>query len=182
MKYLVMCEGPNEKKVIEMLIDAKKLKITRDDLLDRTVFFSRQIRKTPQIISALKTYNKPVIIWRIGDVLKNENFKIQREFSSIIDLTRIYMFCTKPEIEMLLIINENLVAGYKRTSSEIKPKDYAKTNVVYNNERYNNATKFWEKYYSKRIDILVENILEYKRIKNHKRKDEFYLADLLKMN
>ena len=31
MKYLVMCEGNNEKAIMNLLLDANKLKITRDD-------------------------------------------------------------------------------------------------------------------------------------------------------
>ncbi len=33
MKLLVMCEGPNEKKIIEMLLENNCLSFTEDDLL-----------------------------------------------------------------------------------------------------------------------------------------------------
>lgn len=33
MKYLFLCEGPNERTIINLFLDAKKLKITRDDLI-----------------------------------------------------------------------------------------------------------------------------------------------------
>ena len=44
MKILVMCEGNNELKIINMLLDGGKLKFSRDDLLDmrlilRGIFF-----------------------------------------------------------------------------------------------------------------------------------------------
>lgn len=42
MKYLVMCEGPNEVAVINILIDNGLLKLTRDDLLDLRIFHARQ--------------------------------------------------------------------------------------------------------------------------------------------
>ena len=35
MKILIMCEGPNELKIVNLLLDNSKLKFTRDDLLDR---------------------------------------------------------------------------------------------------------------------------------------------------
>lgn len=34
MKYLIMCEGPNELEIINILLDNDLLKISRDDLLN----------------------------------------------------------------------------------------------------------------------------------------------------
>lgn len=34
MKILIMCEGPNELKIVNLLLDKGKFKFTRDDLLD----------------------------------------------------------------------------------------------------------------------------------------------------
>lgn len=36
MKRLVMCEGPNEKAVVEMLLDAGRMEFSRDDLVGFT--------------------------------------------------------------------------------------------------------------------------------------------------
>ena len=33
MKYLILCEGANEELLINILLDAKKLCLTRDDLI-----------------------------------------------------------------------------------------------------------------------------------------------------
>ena len=33
MKYLIMCEGPNEKKIIELLLEHNKLTVSYDDLV-----------------------------------------------------------------------------------------------------------------------------------------------------
>ena len=61
-----------------------------------------------------------------------------------------------------------------------KPKTFAKKNIFYNNRRYNQSNEFLLDYYSgKRIDLLIKNLKEYKHLKKHK-KDELYLADLLK--
>ena len=38
MKILIMCEGPNELKIVNLLLDNSKLKFTRDDLLDMRPF------------------------------------------------------------------------------------------------------------------------------------------------
>lgn len=48
MKILIMCEGPNELKIINLLLDNGKLKFTRDDLLDMRPFHARQLT-SPQL-------------------------------------------------------------------------------------------------------------------------------------
>ena len=180
MQYLVICEGPNEKAIIEMLIDANKLIIGKKDLLNREVFISRQIYNTPQIKTALKTYNNKIEIWRIGDTLKDA-LRIPEEFKQYIDKDRIRKFCTKPEIEMLLIINNNLFKEYNKVKSSICPKDFAKSNIKLRNTRYNNKTDFWKEYYKNKFNQLVDDIREYKhKKKNNKLNKEEYLADILK--
>ena len=37
-KLLILCEGPNELVIINLLLDNNKLKFTRDDLLDLVHF------------------------------------------------------------------------------------------------------------------------------------------------
>ena len=38
MKYLIMCEGPNELEIIRMLLEHDKLIFTEDDLLNLVPF------------------------------------------------------------------------------------------------------------------------------------------------
>lgn len=52
MKILIMCEGPNELKIVNLLLDNGKLKFTRDDLLDMRPFHARQLT-SPQLKPAL---------------------------------------------------------------------------------------------------------------------------------
>lgn len=49
MKILVMCEGPNELKIINLLLDNDKLRFTRDELLDMRPFHAKQLT-SPQLI------------------------------------------------------------------------------------------------------------------------------------
>lgn len=42
MKYLILCEGPNEKKIIDMLLENKKLKVSEDDLLGRITYHAHK--------------------------------------------------------------------------------------------------------------------------------------------
>ena len=41
MRYLIMCEGANEKKIIDMLLENKKLIVSEDDLLGQITYHAR---------------------------------------------------------------------------------------------------------------------------------------------
>lgn len=43
MKYLILCEGSNEKTIINLLLDANKLKLKRNDLVGLTPYNVRQL-------------------------------------------------------------------------------------------------------------------------------------------
>ena len=67
MKYLIMCEGANEKKIIELLLENGRLRVEDDDLLGRIVYHARQIGMSPMVMGQLRIYGGDVEIWRIGD-------------------------------------------------------------------------------------------------------------------
>ena len=101
-----MCEGPNEKEIINILLENKCLKFTEDDLLGLTPYHARQIRTSGQVKTELNLYpGNDVKILRIGDAL-NEKLVIPAEYREKIQSVEKY--CTKPELEMLLIIAEDL--------------------------------------------------------------------------
>ena len=50
MKLLVMCEGPNEKAVVDMLLDAGCLEFSEDDLVGLTVYHARQLTALEQLL------------------------------------------------------------------------------------------------------------------------------------
>lgn len=113
----------------------------------------------------------------IGDT-QRDKFPIPRELSDIVSKDRIYKYCTLPELEILIIINEGLYKQFQK--SKESPKTFAKRNIIYNNRRYDQSSDFLEMYYcGKRINMLVDNLIQYKHLKKHK-KDELYVADLLK--
>ena len=176
MKTLIMCEGPNELKIINLLLENKKLKFSYDDLLDMRPFHARQL-SSPQLKPALDAYHGDIEVYRVGDKL-SDNLLIPKELSS--KIKKQSKFCTKPEIEMLLIIAENKTAEFEKVKSTQKPKDFCKQNVTYNRKRYNNSTDFYENYFSDNIDTLVFAITEYHRTHKKHKSDEGYLYDLLK--
>lgn len=66
MKYLIMCKGANEKKIIELLLENGRLKVGEDDLLGRIVYHARQIGMSPMVMGQLRIYGGDVEVWRIG--------------------------------------------------------------------------------------------------------------------
>lgn len=160
-----------------MLLEHDKLIFTEDDLLNLVPFHARQIGKSAAVKTALNLYHEEVQVLRIGDKL-GEELKIPKEYKArIIDVGK---YCTKPELEMLLIISENKEADFEKVKSRMSPKTFAKENIIYNRIRYNNSTAFYREYYGERIDLLIDAIKRYKQLKGKHQKDELYLADLLK--
>ena len=67
MKYLIMCEGPNELEIIRMLLEYDKLIFTEDDLLNLVPYHARQIGNNAAVKTALNLYHGEVQVLRIGD-------------------------------------------------------------------------------------------------------------------
>lgn len=177
MKYLIMCEGPNELEIIRILLENHLLKFSEDDLLGLTPYHARQITSNGQVKTELNIYTGEVKILRIGDGL-NEKIKIPTEYKD--KIISIEKYCTKPELEMLLIIAEDLVAEFEKQKSKTKPKSFAKENIHLKKKRYDNSTAFYREYFGNSPELLVKCIKEYKHIKGSHKSDENYLADLLK--
>ena len=175
-KLLILCEGPNELAIINLLLDNNKLKFTRDDLLDLRPFHARQLT-SPIIIPILNQYHGDIIIYRIGDKM-NDKLKINKEYKEFIKGQ--YKFCTKPKLEILLIIVENKLNAFEKMKSKIRPKEFCKKYVSFNNQKYDNSTQFFIDYFTNRIDLLIYSIKEYHRTHKKHESDEGYIYDLLK--
>ncbi|MGI6501358.1 MAG: GNAT family acetyltransferase [Anaerostipes sp.] len=177
MKLLIMCEGPNELEIVRILLRNDLLVFSEDDLLNLVPYHARQIKKSTAVQAALNIYPGEVKILRIGDGL-NEKLVVPKEYED--KVTCIEKYCTKPELEMLLIIAEKQFDDYEKVKSTIKPKTFAKNNIKYGRKKYNNSTSFYMDYFGSEPEALVMAIRDYKRLKGSHKKDELYLADLLK--
>lgn len=122
-------------------------------------------------------YPDEVHVLRIGDG-QNEKLEIPSAYKDKITLVEKY--CTKPELEMLLIISENLAAEYEKVKSKTKTKTFAKANIRCGRRRYDNSTAFYEEYFGPDCEKLVNAIKAYRHHNGSHTKDEHYLAELLK--
>lgn len=178
MKRLIMCEGPNELGIMRILLENDKLFFGEDDLIGLEPYHARQIASNGQVKTQLNMYpGNDVLVMRIGDA-QNETLKIPEDYRK--KIIKVEKYCTKPELEMLLIISEGLVAEFEKIKSNVTPKEFAKQHIRCGRKKYDNSTQFYNYYYGLNPDALVEAIKEYKRIKGAHKKDELYLADLLK--
>lgn len=67
MKYLILCEGPNELEVVKLLLENDCFTFTMDDLLGSVPYHARQIKGSGQVQTALNMYPGDVAIFRFGD-------------------------------------------------------------------------------------------------------------------
>ena len=179
MRILLICEGRNEEILLNYLLDYNAFCFTRDDLIGRRPYPIRQL-SNPTIKSELKHYGMPVKVYRVGDK-QNDKLTIPRDLKDIISSKEIYKYCTKPELEILLILNEGLEKEYEKVKSFQSPKMFAKENIKYNGKKYDQSSKFLEEYYGGvNVKKLIANIKKYKTYKRQHNKDELYLADILK--
>lgn len=177
MRLLIMCEGPNEKKVVDMLLENGCLSFTADDLLDLVPYHARQITKSAQVRMALNMFPDEVKILRIGDK-QSDKLIIPKEYKD--KIIGVEKYCTKPELEILLIIACGLMDSYEKVKSTVSPKEFAKKNIKLGKKHYDNSTKFYADFFENNVESLVAAIKEYKRIrgKTHE-KDEHCLSELL---
>ncbi len=177
MKYLIMCEGPNERQIIDILLDNNLLMFSRDDLLGLVPYHARQINSSGQVRATLNMYTgNDVIILRVGDK-QNEELRIPVVYKHKIQNVR--KVCTKPELEVLLIIAEGMWQEYHKVKSKMSAKEFAKAHIRLGSKRYDNSTVFYREYFGNYAGKLVYCIKEYRRLHKTHRTDEAYLADFL---
>lgn len=163
-----ICEGSAEQAIMDLLLEADKLIFNTDMLLEGEIircrggksFESRYLRKG---------FKEKIIILRILDS-RRENFKLSKAYAEKIEVINII---TAPEIEMLIILNENKYEDFKKSGE--KPSVYCKTKLNYKDVK---SYTFVKNYFGD-VTILIKSIKEYKRVSNVKN-SEYTLYDLLR--
>lgn len=163
-----ICEGSAEKAIINLLLENDKLIFNKNQMIDRQIITCRD-GKSFETKHLRKGFEHKIIVYRILDS-RREKFKLSKPYEEKVEVVNVI---TAPEIEMLIIFNENKYEDYKK--SRLKPSAYCKSYLSYKNVK---SYKFVEEYFED-VDKLIQCIREYKRISDIKR-GESTLWDLLK--
>lgn len=142
-----------------------------------TPYHARQIKTSAQVRTELNIYPGKVKVLRIGDK-QSDRLIIPSEYKD--KITSVEKYCTKPELEMLFILAENLDKNYEKVKSTTKPKDFAKEHVTFGKRKYDNSTSFYTAYFGDNPDLLVKCIRKYHQHNGSHGRDEHYLDELLK--
>lgn len=163
-----ICEGSAEQAIMDLLLEHDKLIFTRSSLIDDEIIRCRKA-KNFETKYLKKGFNKTITVVRILDSRKEE-FKLSRAYKNKVKVINII---TAPEIEMLIIINENKREKFNKSNK--KPSEFCKCELKYGSVK---NYDFVYNYFSD-IDKLINSIEEYKRISKIK-KDEKTLFDIIK--
>jgi hypothetical protein len=171
------CEGNAEKAIIDLLLENNKLCFNRTSLIDGTC---TTIRSAKEIADNFLTraYSQDIAILRILDK-ENDHFKIPAVYLKNRNVN-IYNVVTKPEIEMLHIISENLTSDFQRAerhNKNLRPSAFFQGYIT-RHSRKNlqiKSTEYIKNFYSD-IDKLINAIKIYHQQANQKHYD---FSDLL---
>lgn len=165
-----ICEGGAERTIIDILINNSKLAFNYEDLMENKLLPCRSAEEFEKTYLR-KDFKEKVTVIRILDSHR-EKFKLSKAYE---DKVKVINVVTAPEIEMLIIINENKFEEYNKVKSRIKPSDYCKSTLKLKNIK---RPEFIRDYFSN-VDSLVDAIVEYKRVTRNS-ENEYTLADLLR--
>lgn len=163
-----ICEGSAEEAIIDILLDNDLLIFTRQEMLEEQVIRCREGKKFEERYLR-KGFSDKISVIRILDSRK-ENFKLSKAYEKKVDIINVI---TAPEIEMLIIFNEEKYNEFKK--SRKKPSDFCKENLKMPDAK---SYTFVKNYFSS-PDILVSAIKKYHKMSRIP-KGEYTLLDLLK--
>lgn len=109
--YVVLVEGNAEKAIIDILLDNNKLIFQRSEILEDEIIKSRNAKTFCNEYLNFN-FDGKIIIYRVLDS-KNEKFKVPKEYEFKVE--KVINIITRPEIEILIIIAENLYDKYKKS-------------------------------------------------------------------
>lgn len=165
-----ICEGSAERAIIELLLDDNKLKFTSENLLEEEIIRHRSAKEFEKRYLR-KGFSEQITVLRILDS-RNENFKLSKAYK---DKVAVIDVITAPEIEMLIICNENKYNEFHKYKSNMKPSEFCKTKLNFSRVK---DYEFVKDYFSD-TEKLLKSIHEYRRVSKIK-KGEYTLFNLLK--
>lgn len=163
-----ICEGAAENAIIDILLDCHLLIFEREEMLDEQVIRCRDA-KTFETRYLRKGFNDKISVIRVLDS-RRENFRLSKAYQHKIDVINVI---TAPEIEMLIIFNEDKYKEFKKSGK--KPSDFCKQDLRMKDVK---SYQFIKEYFAD-SEILVSAIQTYTSV-SKVQKNECTLMDLLK--
>lgn len=163
-----ICEGAAERAIIDILMDEGLLIFKRDELIDEDILKCRD-GKTLENRYLRKGFNDKISVIRILDS-RREKFRLSKAYVEKVDVINVI---TAPEIEMLIIFNENKYSEFKKSGK--KPSTFCKDDLKMHGVK---SYKFVKNYFND-SSVLVKSIKTYCR-NSRPRKNIYTLLDLLK--
>ena len=114
-----IAEGSAEKAIIDILLDHHLLIFEREKMIDEQVLRCRSADAFEKRYLR-KGFNGKITVFRILDS-RRENFRLSKAYQHKVDVINVI---TAPEIEMLIILNEDRYTDFKKTA--MKPSEYCK--------------------------------------------------------
>lgn len=163
-----ICEGAAENAIIDILLEHNLLIFTREEMLEEEVIRCRDGKRFEER-HLRKGFSDKISVIRILDS-RRENFKLSKAYERKVDVINVI---TAPEIEMLIIFNEDQYREFKRSGK--KPSDFCKEDLKMASVK---SYSFVKNYFSN-PNILLAAIKKYHEVSKI-RKGEYTLLDLLK--
>ncbi len=165
-----ICEGGAEIAIMDILLDNNLLRFTRDQLIDEKIIPRNSVKDFEREYLR-REYDEKIVILRVIDS-RREAFKLSKAYQH--QVKKIINVISSPEIEMLIIVNEDRYQDFCKCKG-VKPSDYCKSTLKMKNVK---QQSFVRDYFTD-PQALVESIKKYHGV--HKQKnDEASLFDLLK--
>ncbi|MCM1090634.1 MAG: hypothetical protein NC092_12890 [Butyrivibrio sp.] len=163
-----ICEGSAENAIMDILLDHDLLIFSREEMLEEKVIRCRDGKRFEEQYLR-KGFMDKISVIRVLDS-RRERFKLSKAYEHKVDVINVI---TAPEIEMLIIFNEDKYKEFKKSGK--KPSSFCKEDLKMADVK---TYDFVKKYFSDPA-VLVTAIKKYHEMsKIHK--SEYTLLDLLK--
>ena len=103
-----ICEGAAENAIMDILLDHNLLIFSREEMIEEEIIRCREGKKFEEKYLR-KGFMDKISVIRILDS-RRENFKLSKAYASKVDVINVI---TAPEIEMLIIFNEDKYKEFK---------------------------------------------------------------------
>lgn len=108
-----ICEGSAENAIMDILLDNNLLIFSREEMLEEEVIRCREGKRFEEKYLR-KGFMDKISVIRILDS-RRENFKISKAYEHKVDVINVI---TAPEIEMLIIFNEDILVDFNQHCSK----------------------------------------------------------------